>query len=794
TMELDGLWRCCPDPHGDGEALGFWRADRDFPLWREVAVPSCFEAGCAGIDYYEGVVWYRRTFAVPDAWHGQRLVLRFEAVNYRAKVWLNGECLGEHQDGFLPFEFEVGGKICRDRPNLLAVAVDNAHHEGDVPGMHVGWRGYGGIIREVSLYSTPLVYVERVRIHAKPDAQGGTLAVQARIRNAGVTAAGTGLEVAIQDADGTRCLQLQAAPGTLAAGASDEVTLTGALAGARAWSPSSPVLYQAVLRLSAGGEVTDEVAATFGFRHIEATPEGLLLNGERIFLAGFNRHEDSPQTAMATDLVTTRQDLERMKEAGANFVRLCHYPHHPAELDLCDRLGLLVLSEIPLYFWNNSEEGRRTQAARVTTASRQLEQMIERDFNHASVIFWSVSNETPEGEPGVAEGNQALIRLARTLDPSRLCVHVMNRWEDGHAQFVEDDVVCINSYPAMDFEARGHQPGSFGLARAAARQRERIAGLHGKYPSKPILIAEFGYSSFAGTFGHAFGEDEHARSIETEFATFDAPYVCGATIWCWADHPWPGGRFFNGLATAPFGVVSRDRRRLMPYWTARAMFRARQGLALPPQSKELSGTTVIMIRPHMRDIPQVPMPAGYGIRPMTVDDIGLWTDIWRDVEPNQTITDRLFRDEFGDDLGAVPRRCFIVTDSRGLAVGTISAWYIRDFHGRDVGRIHWVAVRPSCQGKGLGKAMMTHALNRLAAWHDCSCLYTATERAGAIALYLSFGFEPDMRPANAQSAWAGLNERLNHPAVGSMIFLAINIAMAAHLQANGVERIFNVMP
>lgn len=748
-IELASPWRCCPDPHRDGEALGFWRADLDFPLWREVAVPSCFEACCADLNGYEGVVWYRLAFSVPAAWRGGRLVLRFGAVNYRATVWLNGECLGEHRDGFLPFEFEIGGKIGWDGSNLLVVSVDNAHHEGDVPGMHVGWSGYGGIIREVSLYSTPPVYIDRVRIEAKPEAQGGRLAVRALIRNAGSTAASTGLDVAVHDANGKQCLQLQAPPGTLNAGAVDEITLTGTLAGARPWSPADPVLYLAAVRLTAGDKAGDEVAASFGFRHIEATPEGLRLNGERIFLTGFNRHEDSPRTAMATDLKTVRQDLERMKEAGANFVRLCHYPHHPAELDLCDRLGLLVLSEIPLYFWNDSVEGRRTQAARVASASRQLEGMIVRDFNHPCVIFWSVSNETQEGEPGVAEGNRALIRLARALDPSRLCVHVMNRWEYGHAQFDEDDVVCINSYPTMDFESRGHQPGTFDLGDAVTRQRARIGDLHGKYPSKPILIAEFGYCSFAGTFGHAFGEDEHAKSLQAEFASFDAPYICGVAIWCWADHPWPAGRFFNGLRMAPFGVVSRDRRRLRPYWAAQAMFRARHGCPVPVSSGEPSGTGVIMIRPHMRDIPQAPWPEGYGIRPMTLDDVGLWTDIWRDAEPFLKISDELFREEFGDDLGAVPRRCFIVTDPRGLGVGTISAWYNREFRGKDYGRIHWVAVRPSYQGKGLGRAAMTHAMNKLAEWHDRCYLWTSTERTGAVALYRSLGFELDATPGGA---------------------------------------------
>ncbi len=745
--------------------MGYWDDSRVFPDWREVRVPSCFEAGCPHIDFYEGVCWYRRAFRVPADWQARRVVLRFEAVNYRAKVWLNGNLLGEHRDGFLPFEFDVGDTLRWDRENTVAVSVDNAHHEGDVPGMHVGWRGYGGIVREVSLRTLPAVQLERIRILAEPKGRGGDVEIRAQVCNSSPGAVDAFLDVTILDPEGNTRLKLRAPPTRVDAGAGVECHVQGCIDDVAAWSPSIPARYRAVARLSIDGHSADEVATPFGFRSIKARPDGLWLNGERIFLTGFNRHEDSPRTAMAVDHEMTRQDLEQMKEAGANFVRLCHYPHHPATLDLCDQLGLLVFCEIPLYFWSNSEDGRRTQAARTQSAARQLEKMIERDFNHPSVAFWSVSNETPEGEPGVAEDNRSLIRRARDLDSSRLCVHVMNRWEDGHARFDEDDVVCINTYPTMDFEARGHDGATFDIEGAVARQRARIDALHGQYPSKPILIAEFGYCSFAGTLGHAFGEDEHARSLKVEFASFDAPYLCGATIWCWADHPWPAGRFFQGLIISPFGVVSRDRRRSAPYWTARAMFRARQGLSLLPQPREPAGTMVIMTRAHLRDIPQASFPEGVGIRAMTTDDIGLWTDIQCDAEPHLAITSTLFRDAFGDDLEAIGWRCFIVTDSKGLGVGTISAWYDRDFRGQEVGRIHWLAVRPRCQGLGLAKAALTYAMNCLAELHRCCYLVTSGERIAAIKLYLDFGFEPDLTPANARGVWNEVRNRLAHPAI-----------------------------
>lgn len=754
-LQIDGLWRFCPDPNADGESLGFWKADHCTRLWREIMVPSCFEAGCGGIDFYQGICWYRHTFRLPSAWKSRRIVLRFEGVNYRAKVWLNGELLGENRDGFLPFEFAIHEKARWDTDNVLAVSVDNAHHSGDVPGMHVGWRGYGGILREAQVYTTNFSYIEDLRIVAEPSADGGRIECRVRVRNG---QDGT-VTVTLHDANSEAPL-LALGPSRLNAATA---TVAGTLLGARPWSPSTPVLYRAVATLREGSRIVDTTETRFGFRRVQAVPEGLLLNGERIYLTGFNRHEDSPRTAMASDLETARRDLEQMKAAGCNFVRLCHYPHHPGELDLCDELGLLSFGEIPLYFWNDAEEGRRTQEARAQSAARQLEKMIARDFNHPSLVFWSVSNETCEEEPEVEDSNRALIRQARALDPSRLCVHVRNRWET-HPRFEEDDVICINTYPTLDFVTLGHNPATFDLAGAVRRQRERMDALHRLYPDKPVLITEFGYGSFAGTFGHAFGEDEHARSIEAEFATFDAPWICGATLWCWADHPWPAGRFLNGLAFSPFGVVNRTRRRLAPYWTAHAMFRARQGLNVPPRGVA-SGTTVVMVRPRLDAIPQTPFPAGYGIRPMTPGDIGLWTDIQRDAEPYLRITDDLFEREFGDDLEAVQWRCYIMTDPKGLGVGTVSAWYNRDFYGEDYGRIHWVAVRPACQGKGLGKAALSYALNRLAQWHARCYLVTSTERIPAIRLYLDFGFEPDFRPANARDAWSELRTRFKHPAL-----------------------------
>ncbi len=578
---LTASWRLAPDTLRNGEELGFWKVDHDDRSWLETTVPSCFEADCPNLAYYEGVCWYRHSFRVPDTWIGQRIAVQFGAVSYRARVWLNGELLGENHDGCLPFEFDIQPGLFADDQNVIAVEVDNTHHEGDVPGMHVGWHRFGGILREVNLYTTAHCYVKQAHVTAVPSESSGDMQFRVKICNTGLKDAVLSLSVAVHDAEDIVCTTKFSEPNAISAGISETVELASSLSPIQPWSPKSPTLYRAVIRLMADGQDVDEIEITFGFRHIGATRDGLLLNGKPIFLIGFNRHEDSPRTGMAADHELARQDLVEMKDAGANFVRLCHYPHHPKTLDMCDELGLLVFAEVPVYFWLDMNEGRRTNAARVRSAARQLERMVMRDFNHPSIIFWSVSNETLENEAEVQLSNEALIRGVRALDPTRLCVHVSSRWTS-EPHFQEDAVICVNSYPSMAL-ANNTAISTADLSEVTQTWKTNLAKLRERYPDKPILITEFGYASFAGTNGHAYGEDVHARVLKAEYAAFSEPYICGATIWCWADHPWPKGssvNFMGGFHVSPFGVVTRDRQKLKAYWAACELFAAaasRQG-------------------------------------------------------------------------------------------------------------------------------------------------------------------------------------------------------------------------
>ena len=178
-----------------------------------------------------------------------------------------------------------------------------------------------------------------------------------------------------------------------------------------------------------------------------------------------------------------------------------------------------------------------------------------------------------------------------------------------------------------------------------------------------------------------------------------------------------------------------------------------------------AGYPVKMIRSHLCEIPLVSFPEGFQIRPLQVEEGRLWTDIVFDAEEYLPLSEDLFDKEFGADLQAVPQRCFLIVDDSDAGVGTISAWYNRDYRGLEYGVIHWVAIRPSYQGIGLGKAGMSFSLIRMAQWHERVMLSTQTRRLPAIRMYLSFGFLPELDREGAVEIWKGVSAELDHPAL-----------------------------
>ncbi len=546
-MDLAGKWLFCADPQDRGMKQGFMAESQDVRNWQEVTVPCGFGQCVQGVDKYTGAGWYRKEFHAPAPWKGRRAWLKFDAVNNSASVWLNGQPVGQSEYAFLPFRLDVSPALRCGQTNVLVVRADNRPPPTGIP-YPGGWHHDGGILRGVGLETSEMIQVADVAVLATP---GQDAKITVRVTNALPQSALANIRVQIAETAGGAIIASTAADVELGALKSSDVLLAVATPDAAAWSPDTPLLYVARVAVTVNGSVLDTASVRFGVRTIEAKGTRLLLNGKPLRILGFNRHEDTAATGLARNPETVREDLQRMKSMGANFVRI-HYPMDDGTLDLCDELGILAMSEMPV---GSSNEH----------AGEYLAKMIARDRNHPSVIFWSVSNESNEQDRRVVEWNDRHVQLARSLDPSRLAVHVSERgrWANpaNHPLFTHDSVICLNGYPSELGRIWASNP-AYAFATARQYWEQALEELHRRYPDKPILVTEFGYPTgraMRETVDGVAGPQMQGRAIEAEFDAFHAPYVCGASIWCWADHPWPKGAY--RAEVSPYGIFTRDRQR-----------------------------------------------------------------------------------------------------------------------------------------------------------------------------------------------------------------------------------------
>ena len=457
-LSLDGTWHYSVDPYRDGEA-GFHgeepgRASRRYAdLDVEVAMkadptalyeydmdqsptatlPSSWLTHAPEMRYYQGLVWYERKFTAQPK-PGMRQFLRFGAVNYRATVWLNGKKVGAHEGGFTPFAIEVTGAI-RPGENRIVVAADSQSSATSVPPAVTDWENYGGITRSVRLIELPQTFVDQAWVRLTPD---GRVAVDAKLD--GASTANQPITLRIP------ALKLSLSGKT---GPDGSWSATAAAPhGLQHWSPETPKLYD--VTVSSGADtLTDQV----GFRTIAVKGSKILLNGKPIYLRGISVHEEEIGANPARNITpeAAHELLSLVKDGlHGNYVRLAHYPHSEAMTREADRTGLLVWSEIPIYWRVAFDDPQVLAKARVMLAEE-----IERDRNRASIIIWSIANETPVSDAR----NAFLFTLAddaHRLDPTRLVSAALlngRRTVDGHAEMTMDDplvsrvdVLAINTY------------------------------------------------------------------------------------------------------------------------------------------------------------------------------------------------------------------------------------------------------------------------------------------------------------------------------------------------------------
>lgn len=532
TTSLNGKWNVIVDPYDTGYfdyrrqpydaaakinggfALDHHAKDKtelveyNFDTSPTLNVPGDWNSQDEKLFYYEGSVWYRKIFDVEKSAADHRLFIYFGAANYEADVYLNGKKLGQHIGGFTPFAYEIT-KLVKAKNNSLVVRVNNNRHAEAVPTVNTDWWNYGGLTRDVLLVETPATFISNFRTRLKA---GTTNTIEASVQldganhNQSVKINFPTLKIAAEtmaDTNGVARFELSA-PNLLL------------------WSPELPMLN--AVEISSG---EDSLKDRVGFRSIATSGTDILLNGHKVFLRGICIHEEEPLAGRrAWSEADARELLGWAKELGCNFVRLAHYPHNEHMARLADEMGIMCWEEIPVYWtiqWTN--------AGTLANAQKQLRDEILRDQNRASVIVWSVANETPISDARTTF-LKALVDEARALDGTRLISAAMEVHADPNDplhKIVDDpfgeftDLCSFNQYTGW----------YDGLPEKIDRIRWSI-----KY-HKPVFISEFGADAKQGFHADPltrFSEEYQADVYKRTLPMLEKiPGFSGCTPWILCD-------------------------------------------------------------------------------------------------------------------------------------------------------------------------------------------------------------------------------------------------------------------
>lgn len=541
---------------------GFFEFDLD--RGPSMQIPGAWNAAEPELKYYDGLIWFQRRFDVDTAAAapGRRSFLRFEAVNHTARVWLNGRDVGRHEGGFTPFVLEVTG-LLRAQGNRLTVAADSRRDAQSIPAEITDWDLHGGITRPVRLVHTPATFIDDATLRLT---EAGRLVGSLRLN--GPQAARRPVTLAIE------ALNLRVAAETDAGG--EARFDIAAPPGLQRWSPASPTLYG--VRFASDEDHLDD---RIGLRTIAVRGAQILLNGEPVFLRGVSLHEEEfgPNPARRLNEPAARALLHEVKHGlHGNYVRLSHYPHAEVMLKLADEMGLLVWSEIPVYWsvdWDNP--------AVLDKALRMQAETIYRDRNRAALVLWSIGNETPVAEPRT-RFHAALARQVRALDPSRLvsAALLVERQDEGGRPVIR---IADPLLPLLDVAALNTYAGWYGDDRLAD-----LPKLQWLLPAdKPLLISEFGADALAGHHDRAadpalatkYSEEFQAAYYRATLAMIERlPTLAGLSPWVLKDFRSPRREhpvFQNGWNRK--GLLSETGQRKQAFEVLAAWYRQRAGLA-----------------------------------------------------------------------------------------------------------------------------------------------------------------------------------------------------------------------
>jgi beta-glucuronidase len=515
----------------------------DFSAAPTLKVPGDWNTQDPTLFRYEGVIWYQRDFDFqPKA--GARTFLHIGAANYKSFVWVNQKRICDHEGGFTPFDCEVTAAL-RPGSNFVVIAVDSTRMVDGIPSVGIDWFNYGGLTRDVSLISLPEAFIDDYDVHLKHGPSFSSTDAKALTGYVHVEGASAGTPVMLRipeagidttvktDSQGRAQFEVQARTLSL-------------------WSPQTPKLYK--VQLSAGqDQLTDDI----GFRDIRVDGTRILLNGKAVFLEGANMHAEAPyRTGRAFSDEDVKNIFGFLKDMNANFVRLAHYPHDERMERMADRQGVMVWSEIPL--WQHISFDKQEVYAK---AIFMLNEMIRRDRNKASVILWSVSNETPNN-PTRTQFLTNLANEARKLDPTRPITSAIIGPHAKGDQMVNDDPFTN----ALDVVGQNEYVGWYDL------KPEDADKLIWTLPQKPIIISEFGAEATPGRHGaknDRWTEEQQVNVYEHQFVMLNKiPQIRGLTPWILMDFRSPTRnipKLQDGYNRK--GLISEDGKKKQAFYT-----------------------------------------------------------------------------------------------------------------------------------------------------------------------------------------------------------------------------------
>jgi beta-glucuronidase len=574
-LDISGYWDFRFDAGANGEQAG-WQAG--FSEGHPIAVPASWNDQLAEGRDELGPAWYQTAFDLPWGWQERRVSLRFGSVNYLAEAWLNDHPLGRHEGGHLPFTFDITPWV-QPQANRLVVRVDgqlapDRVPPGNVPpdsGDSFSARSYPdtnfdffpfcGIHRPVILSAVPAEGIDDLTITTGIAGQSGLVHVRL------ASAAGSGQAHFTLSGHGSHLT----AEASLAGNAGVDFNVHDAAL----WSPSAPNLYELCVELSQGGAVYDRYTLPVGIRTVLVDGDALLLNGRPVVLRGFDRHEDFPVVGRGLLPPLVIKDFDLLRWIGANSFRTSHYPYAEDVMALADRLGFLVIDEIPavgLFFSTTGLERR------LALCRQYLTELIGRDQNHPCVIAWSLANEPHSRGAAARAFFRELYDLAKSLDATRPAT-VVSYLGAAEEAFEFVDLVCLNRYYGWYSE-------SGQLEKALAKLSAELDELHQRFP-KPLILAEFGADAIPGVHAQPpemFSEEYQAELLAGYVRLLnEKPFVAGQHIWNLCD--FKTGQAVHRMGGYNYkGVFTRDRRPKLAAHRLRALWAQAPELTSPGRS------------------------------------------------------------------------------------------------------------------------------------------------------------------------------------------------------------------